>query len=83
MSITLTRSGTVTGTVLARAPASDSSDEMLVERIAAGNKLAQVLFARHRTPIYRWLYRVFSNETVAEHLLREVFLRRVAAGRTL
>ena len=30
-----------------------SSDEILVERIAAGDKLAmQVLFARHRTNIY-------------------------------
>ena len=35
-----------------------SSDEILVERIAAGDKLAmQVLFARHRTNIYRWLLR--------------------------
>ena len=32
-----------------------SSDEILVERIAAGDKLAmQALFARHRTNIYRW-----------------------------
>ena len=54
MSIALTRSGTVTGAVLARATASDTSDEMLVKRIAAGDKLAmQVLFARHRTPVYR------------------------------
>ena len=74
MSIALTRSGTVTGDVLARATASDSSDEMLVERIAAGDKLAmQVLFARHRTPIYRWLLRFVGNETVAEDLLSDVF----------
>ena len=51
-----------------------SSDEMLVERIAAGDKLAmQVLFARHRTPVYRWLYRFVGNETVAEDLLSDVF----------
>ena len=74
MSIALTRSGTVTGDVLARATASDSSDEMLVARIAAGDKLAmQVLFARHRTPIYRWLLRFVGNETVAEDLLSDVF----------
>ena len=74
MSIALTRSGTVTGAVLARATASDSSDEMLVERIAAGDKLAmQVLFARHRTPVYRWLLRFVGNETVAEDLLSDVF----------
>ena len=56
------------------ATASNSSDEMLVERIAAGDKLAmQVLFARHRTPIYRWLFRFVGNETVAEDLLSDVF----------
>src|SRR3954468_20014023 len=41
-----------------------SSDEILVERIAAGDKLAmQVLFARHRTNVYRWLFRFVGNET--------------------
>ena len=74
MSIALTRSGTVTGEALARATASNSSDEMLVARIAAGDKLAmQVLFARHRTPVYRWLLRFVGNETVAEDLLSDVF----------
>jgi RNA polymerase sigma-70 factor (ECF subfamily) len=52
-----------------------SSDAILVNRIAAGDKLAmQALFARHRTPIYRWLLRFVSNETLAEDLLSEVFL---------
>jgi hypothetical protein len=52
---------------------SPSSDEMLVQRIAAGDKLAmQVLFARHRTPIYRWLLRFVGNEMVAEDLLSDV-----------
>ena len=74
MSIALTRSGTVTGAVLAHATASDTSDEILVERIAVGDKLAmQVLFARHRTPVYRWLLRFVGNETVAEDLLSDVF----------
>jgi RNA polymerase sigma-70 factor (ECF subfamily) len=50
-------------------------DEILVERIAAGNKLAmQALFARHRTSVYRWLLRLVSNETLADDLLSEVFL---------
>ena len=31
------------------------------------------LFARHRTPIYRWLLRFVGNETVAEDLLSDVF----------
>jgi RNA polymerase sigma-70 factor (ECF subfamily) len=73
MLVALSRSGTVTGAALARATASDS-DQMLVERIAVGDKLAmQVLFARHRTAIYRWLYRLVGNETVAEDLLSDVF----------
>jgi RNA polymerase sigma-70 factor, ECF subfamily len=53
---------------------SDSSDEILIERIAAGDKLAiQVLFARHRTNVYRWLLRFVGNETVADDLLSDVF----------
>ena len=56
------------------ATATTSSDAILVNRIAAGDKLAmQALFARHRTPVYRWLLRLVSNETLAEDLLSEVF----------
>src|SRR5260370_5049688 len=51
-----------------------SSDAILVNRIAAGDKLAmQALFARYQTPVYRWLLRFVSNETLAEDLLSEVF----------
>ena len=61
-----------------------SSDETLVERIAAGNKLAmQALFARHRTYVYRWLLRFVSNETLTEDLLSEGFSRCVASGGSL
>ena len=43
-----------------------SSDEILVERIAAGDKLAmQVLFARHRAPVYRWLCTTFATSPTA------------------
>jgi len=64
--------------------AENSSDEMLVKRIAAGDKLAmQALFAKHRTAVYRWLRRFVSNETLAEDVLSEVFLmcgvRRLAS----
>jgi Sigma-70 region 2 len=65
-----------TATIAAPAQAASraSSDEMLVARIADGDKLAmQVLFARHRTPVYRWLLRFVGNETVAEDLLSDVF----------
>ena len=34
----------------------------------------QTLFARYRTPVYRWLLRLVGNETVAEDLLSDVFL---------
>jgi RNA polymerase sigma-70 factor (ECF subfamily) len=52
-----------------------SSDTILIERIAAGDKPAmQALFARHRMSIYRWLLRFVSNEPLAEDLLSEVFL---------
>jgi RNA polymerase sigma-70 factor (ECF subfamily) len=55
--------------------ATTSSDAILVNRIAAGDKLAmQALFARHQTPVYRWLLRFVGNETNAEDLLSEVFL---------
>lgn len=52
-----------------------SSDEILIEQIAAGSKpTMQVLFARHRTYVYRWLLRFVSNETLSEDLLSEVFI---------
>ena len=74
MSIAFTRQGSATA-----APATGageaSSDEMLIARIAGGDRLAmQTLFARHRTVVYRWLLRLVGNETVAEDLLSDVFL---------
>jgi RNA polymerase sigma-70 factor, ECF subfamily len=52
-----------------------SSDATLINRIAAGDKLAmQALFGRHRTLVYRWLLRFVGDETNAEDLLSEVFL---------
>ena len=33
----------------------------------------QVLFARHRTNVFRWLLRFVGNETVADDLLSDVF----------
>ncbi len=61
----------------------NSSDEILIERIAAGDKLAmQVLFARHRTRLFRWLLRFVGDETVAEDLLSDVFFD-LMSGSTL
>ena len=52
-----------------------SSDEKLIQRIAAGDRLAmQTLFARHRVAVYRWLLRLVNDEALAEDLLSDVFL---------
>src|SRR6187549_296064 len=73
MSIAFTRQGSVAA-MPATVAGEASSDEMLIARIAGGDRLAmQVLFARHRTPVYRWLLRFVGNETVAEDLLSDVF----------
>jgi len=67
-----------TATAAARsiaAAATTSADELLVERIALGDRLAmEALFARHRTPVYRWLVRFVNDAPLAEDLLSEVFL---------
>ena len=74
MSIAFARQGSATAAP-ATAGGEASSDEMLIARIAGGDRLAmQTLFARHRTPVYRWLLRLVGNETVAEDLLSDVFL---------
>ena len=74
MSIAFTRRGSTTA-VPVRAAGENSSDERLIARIAAGDRLAmQTLFARHRTAVYRWLLRFVGNEAVAEDLLSDVFL---------
>ena len=53
----------------------DSSDETLIQRIAAGDRLAmRTLFARHRVGVYRWLLRLVNDEALAENLLSDVFL---------
>jgi RNA polymerase sigma-70 factor, ECF subfamily len=52
-----------------------SSDEVLIARIAGGERLAmQVLFARHHVRVYRFVLRLVRNEATAEDLISEVFL---------
>ncbi len=52
-----------------------TSDEVLISRIAAGDRLAmQVLFARHHVKVYRFVLRLVSNPTTAEDLISDVFL---------
>jgi RNA polymerase sigma-70 factor (ECF subfamily) len=52
-----------------------TSDEVLIGRIANGDRLAmQVLFARHHVRVYRFVLRLVRDESVAEDLISEVFL---------
>jgi RNA polymerase sigma-70 factor (ECF subfamily) len=52
-----------------------ASDEVLIGRIANGDRLAmQVLFARHHVRVYRFILRLVRNEATAEDLVSEVFL---------
>lgn len=52
-----------------------TSDEVLIGRIAAGDKLAmQVLYARHHVRVYRFVLRLVGDPTRAEDLISEVFL---------
>jgi RNA polymerase sigma-70 factor (ECF subfamily) len=51
------------------------SDQALIARIAAGDRLAmQVLFVRHHVRIYRFVARLVRDQELAEDLVSEVFL---------
>ena len=53
----------------------DNSDEALIAKIAAGNRLAmQVLYARHHARVYRFILRLIGSEAAAEDLTSDVFL---------
>jgi len=52
-----------------------TSDEVLIGRIANGDRLAmQVLFARHHVRVFRFVLRLVRNQATAEDLISEVFL---------
>jgi len=52
-----------------------TSDEVLIARIAGGDRLAmQVLYARHHVRVFRFVLRLVRNEATAEDLISEVFL---------
>ncbi len=52
-----------------------ASDEILIGRIAQGDRLAmEVLFARHQVRVYRFLLRLVGNTATAEDLIGDVFL---------
>jgi RNA polymerase sigma-70 factor, ECF subfamily len=55
-------------------PMQTPSDEVLIGRIAAGDRLAmQVLFARHHVKVYRFVLRLVRDESAAEDLISDVF----------
>src|SRR5436190_23241948 len=52
-----------------------TSDEVLIGRIANGDRLAmQVLYARHHVRGFRFVVRLVRDESTAEDLISEVFL---------
>src|SRR5476649_1826833 len=52
-----------------------TSDEVLIARIAGGDRLAmQVLFARHHVRVYRFVLRLVRNDATAEDLISDVLL---------
>jgi RNA polymerase sigma-70 factor (ECF subfamily) len=52
-----------------------ASDEVLIARIASGDRLAmQVFYGRHHVRVYRFALRLVRNEQVAEDLISDVFL---------
>jgi RNA polymerase sigma-70 factor, ECF subfamily len=52
-----------------------TSDEMLLESIAGGEKAAMhVLYARHNVRVYRFILRIVGDASVAEDLVSQVFL---------
>ena len=53
----------------------DDSDERLVERVAAGDRVAmQLLYRRHNLRIYRFVLRIVNDAATAEDLTSDVFL---------
>jgi RNA polymerase sigma-70 factor (ECF subfamily) len=55
--------------------ATTASDEVLIGRIAQGDRLAmQVLYGRHHVRVFRFGLRLVRDEQIAEDLISEVFL---------
>jgi RNA polymerase sigma-70 factor, ECF subfamily len=76
MTMAYTRTGSAAASPdRAAAAVENSSDEVLISRIAGGDQLAmRTLFGRHRVSLYRWLLRLVGDRALADDLLSEVFL---------
>jgi RNA polymerase sigma-70 factor (ECF subfamily) len=56
-------------------PMPDTSDEVLIAKIAKGDRLAmEALFGRYRVRVFRFVVRMVRNDAVAEELASDVFL---------
>ena len=56
-------------------PPQATSDEVLIARIAAGDREAmRVLYLRHHVRVHRFVLRLVRNQAVAEDIISEVFL---------
>ena len=52
-----------------------TTDEVLIERIAAGDKLAmRALFSRHQTRVFRFLCGILRDQSLAEDVVTDVFI---------
>ena len=52
-----------------------TSDEMLLESIADGDRTAMhILYCRHNVRVYRFILRIVRDTTMAEDLVSQVFL---------
>src|SRR6266568_1871727 len=55
--------------------ARDTSDEIIIKRIAARDKLAMhLLYTRHHVRVFRFAVRIVHDDALAEDLVNEVFL---------
>ena len=58
----------------------DISDETLMLNYVAGDASAfEVLYLRHKGPIYRYMLKLCQNEAIAEELFQEVWMKLIKA----
>ena len=75
MTLACTRTGSPPAIFQPARSEQSTTDEALIERIAARDQLAmRTLFARHQIRVYRFVLRLVKNEATAEDVVSEVFL---------
>lgn len=67
-------------TLLPMNPAADASDDLLMLAWTGGDAMAfEILYARHRGPLYRFLLRQVRNQALADEFFQDVWQRVIAA----